>query len=161
MSTTISPDRAADDPLLFPDTVPRSILVNRRHEEANTQHDGTGTGPAAKVVRWANANEEAEAQEGDETPETSLTTEEIMDLLKDLRSDDKCVIARALTKIAELSIHRNYSGRRDSPEENEVKIRELGVHVAVLQVLKKHVDCLGIQQPGLRAVVNFSRLMPT
>jgi hypothetical protein len=134
---------------------PRSGRVKRRHEEANTQQDGTGTRPAAKVARLANANEEAKAQEGDETPETSLTTEKIMDLLKDLWSDDKCVIQRALTEIADVGV-------RDSPPyENEKNIRELGGHTAIFQVFQKLVSCLEIQTEGMRALGNFSSLVPT
>jgi hypothetical protein len=157
MNATISPDRAAGDPLLFPDTMQRSSRVKRRHEEANTQHDGTGTrtGPAAKVARLADANEEAKAQEGDETPASLLTTEKIMDLLKDLWSDDKCVIQRVLTEIADIGC------RDSSPYENEEKIRLLGGHTAVFHLLCKHVGCPEIQQQGMRALGNFCRLKPT
>jgi hypothetical protein len=155
MNATISPDRAAGGPHLFPDTVPSSSRAKRRHEEANTQHDGTGTGPAAKVACLANANEEAKAQDGDETPETSLTTEKIMDLLKDLWSNDECVIEKALGEIADIAVSVA------SADENEEKIRVLGVHTAVFQVLQKHFGCLGIQKEGMRALGKFSSLVPT
>ena len=100
-----------------------------------------------------NAVEEIKAQEGDEIPETPLTTGQMMDLLKDLWSDDKCVIGNALTEIADL-------GRRDD-DENEIKMRELGGHIAVFQLVQKHVGCLEIEEEGMRALGNFCRLMPT
>jgi hypothetical protein len=152
-NATISPDRAASDPDPIADTVPSSSRAKRRQEEADTSD---GTGPvAAKVARLANANEETKSQAGDETPETSLTTEKMMDLLKGLWSDDKCVIKRTLTEIAHIGITGAWS------KENEVKMRELGGHIVVFQLVQKHVGCLEIQEEGICALGNLSRLMPT
>ena len=154
-NATISPDRAADDPGdPITDTVPMSDGAKRRNEEADTSN-GTGTRPAAKVARLANTEEETKAQENDEAPVTSLTTGQMMDLIKDLWSDDKCVIKRALTQIADLGFRVAWS------QENEVKMRELGGHVAVFQVLQKHVGCLVIQMQGLCALANLCHLVPT
>jgi hypothetical protein len=159
-NATISPDRAAGYPDLIVGMVAlvqsrSSSRAKRRQEEADT-HDGNG--PAAKVARLASAmtDEETKGQGEDEAPETPLTTERIMNLLDDLWSDDKCVIERALYEIADI-------GFRDaSPSyEYEDKIRMLGGHTAVFQVLKKHVDCLGIQEQGMRALGNLSMLLPT
>jgi hypothetical protein len=85
-----------------------------------------------------------------------------MDLLKELIwSDDKCVIKGSLMEIAEIGRGFNYSGGIDLREENEVKIRVLGVHTVIFEVLQKHVGCLEIQREGIRALANFSRLKPT
>jgi hypothetical protein len=142
MNATISPDRAASHPDPIADTVPSSIShasKRGRQEEADTRD---GTRPAAKVARLANAEEETKAQAGDETPE-ALTTRQIMDLLKDLYSDDKSAIVRTLTEIANL-------GCRDPPswQEDEVKMRVLGGHTAIFQVLQRHTGCLEIQEQG-------------
>ena len=160
-------------------TLLRSFLCSRasRHakrrqdDKTETTYDGAGTGPAAKTKAQA---------EGDGNPETSmtdiyfslshseismtehgdetlgpLTTERIMELLKDLWSDDECVIVMALTEIAKI-------GFRDaSSRENEVKIRLLGGHTAVFQVLQKYVGCLEIQEQGMCALGNLSQLMQT
>jgi hypothetical protein len=155
-NATISPDHTAGDPDLIADTVPSSSRTKRRQEEATTQHDGTGTGPAAKLARLANVDEETKkAREGDETPETLLTTEKIMDLLKDLWSNDECVIEKALEAIADVA------SSVASSDENEEKMRVLGGHTAVFQILQKYVGCLGIQEEGMRALGNFSYLVPT
>jgi hypothetical protein len=166
MSATISLDQAAaGDPHPIADTVPSSSPTSkkfryyipakkRRQKEAP---DGTGgTRPAAKVARLASAGEETKVQEGDETPETQLTTERIMNLLKDLWSDDIGVITRALTKIGDIGTNRDAS-----PYENEGKICGLGGHTVVFQVLEKHVGCLKIQVEGMRALAHLSHLMPT
>jgi hypothetical protein len=153
-NATISPDRPAGGPHLVPYTVSSSSRAKRRQEEADT-HDGTR--PSAKVARLATAEEETKAQKGDKTPETPLTTVNIMDLLKGLWSDDTRAIETALTEIGNLCSSINYSGRKDSSEENELKIRVLGGHTSVFQVLQKHIGCQGIQELGIRALVNFSR----
>jgi hypothetical protein len=158
-NATISPDHAASDPPdPTADTVPSSSHAKRRgQEEADTPGDGTGTGgPAAKVARLASAEEKTKEQAGDETPESPpLTTEMIMRLLKDLWSDDKCVIFSALTKIIDIGTSD------DPPYENEVKMRVLGVHTAVFQVLHKHIGCRQIQEQGMHALGNLCMLFPT
>jgi hypothetical protein len=151
-------DGETGDPDPIADTVSSSSSAKRRQEKAHTRN-GTETGPAAKVAHLVNVKKETKAQ-GDEATE-SLTTERIMNLLKDLWSDDKCVIERALTEFANLGRRSNYSVRSDSLEENEVKIRVLGVHTAVFQVLQKHTGCLEIQAQGMRALGNFSRFVLT
>jgi hypothetical protein len=158
-NATISPDHAASDPDPTADTVPSSSShAKRRQEEADTPGDGTGTGgPAAKVARLASAEEKTKEQAGDETPESPLTTtENIVNLLKDLWSDDKPVIGRALKEIADI-------GFRDARpmRENELKMHGLGVQIAVFQVLQKHIGCLEIQKQGMRAIGNLTTLMPT
>jgi hypothetical protein len=160
-NANISPDRAVGDQdhIAAPDTLRsrrrRSSRAKRRQEEADIR-DGTGTRPAAKVARLASAEEETKGQEGDETPVMPLpNTEQIMNLIKDLWSDDTCVIERALKQIADF-------GLRDTwPFENELKMRVLGVHSAVLQVLQKHAGYLEIQSQGIRALGNLANLMPT
>ena len=132
--------------------MPSNSRAKRRQEETDTPD---GTGPVAKVARVANAVEETEAQEGDATPNILLTTEKMMDLLKDLWSDDGSVIVRALTEIADISSENTWW------DENEVKMRELGGHIAVFQLVQKHVGCLEIQKQGMRALGNFCRLIPT
>jgi hypothetical protein len=153
-NATISPDHAAGDPHLVPYTVQSIRRAKRRQEEADT-HDGTG--PSAKVARLATAKEGTKAQKGDKTPETSLTTENIMDLLKGLWSDDTSAIETALIEIVYLCSFSNYSVRKDSSEENELKIRVLGGHTAVFQVLQKHIGYRRIQELGIRALGKFSR----
>jgi hypothetical protein len=178
MSPTISPDQAAGDPNPLADTVPSSSpaknkkrrqedtalwapLENsraktRQQEEADT-HDGNGgTRPAAKVVRFASSEEKTKEQEADETPEAQLTTERIMNLLQDLWSDDTGVIQRTLKEIADIGLKcKKYR------EKNEVKMRVLGVHAAVFQLLQKHIGCLEIQQQGMNALGNLCMLMHT
>jgi hypothetical protein len=159
-NATISPERAAGDADPIADTVPirRSSRANkkRRQEEADTPDGtGTGTGPAAKVARLASAEKETPEQEGDATPVAPLTTEEIMNLLKDLWSDDKCVIERALKEIADIGLNVA------TCKENEVNIRMLGGHTAVFQLLQKHAGCLEIQEEGMRALGNLCLLLPT
>jgi hypothetical protein len=159
-ATIVSPDLAASDPDLISDTVP---MMTRRHtsrakrlqQDADTR-DGTGTRPAAKVARLAiSAEEGTTAQDGDETPKTPLTTEKMMDLLKDLWSDDECVIIRALKYITDVAF------RDPGSEENESKMRLLGGHTAVFQVIQTHLDCVEIQEEGMRALELFSYFMPT
>jgi hypothetical protein len=150
---------APGDPDPIADIVPSSSngAKKRRQEEApdTPAGTGTGTGPAAKVARLASTEEETIEQDGDETPDAPLTKENIMNLLKDLWSDDKCVILRALIKIGDI-------GTKDiSPYENEGKIRGLGGHTVVFQVLEKHVGCFEIQKLGMRALGNLSHLLPT
>jgi hypothetical protein len=71
-------------------------------------------------------------------------------------SDDKCVIQRAfLTEIAEFGCRCNQSGSRDSPTGNELNLRMLGGHIAIFQLVTKHVGCLGIQWEGMCALANF------
>jgi hypothetical protein len=166
-NATISPDRAAGDPDLIVGMVVqnRSNRAKRQQEEADI-HDGTGgTGPAAKVARLASAMSLASAmteegkkeQAADVTPLTPLpTTEKIMNILKDLWSDDdECVIKRAVKEIADI-------GARDAPPyENELKICMLGGQTAVFHALKKHIACIEIQAEGMRAVATLSRLMQT
>jgi hypothetical protein len=160
-NATISPERAAGDPNPIAVTVPRrSSRANkkRRQEEADTPDGtgtGTGTGPAAKISRLASAEKETPEQEGDATPVAPLTTEEIMNLLKGLWSDDKCVIKRALKKIADIGCNVA------TANENEVNIRMLGGHTTVFHVLQKHVGCFEIQEQGMRALGNLSLLLPT
>ena len=84
---------------------------------------------------------------------TLLTTENMMDLLKELWSDDKCVIKRAMKEIANLGY--------EDHDENEVKMRELGLHSAVFQLIQKHVSCLEILVQGIRALGNFSHNIST
>jgi hypothetical protein len=48
-----------------------------------------------------------------------------------------------------------------SPHQKEVKMRGLGVHITVFQVLQKHIGCLGIQKEGIRALGNSSHLIET
>jgi hypothetical protein len=149
---TISPDHAAGDPDPIADTAPRRSSRTKRRQSP----DGTETRPAAKVARLANAEGETKGQEGDATPDTSLTTEEITNRIKDLWSDDADVIERALFEIADIGhidVEPDY--------ENELKMRGLGVHMTVFQVLQKHAGCLGIQVEGMRALGNLSKLMPT
>ena len=133
-----------------------SRRAESRQKKAEDTRDGTGAGPAAaktKAQEESNENPETSATtDGDETQETSLTTGQIMDLLKDLWSDDKSAIVRALTEIADIGL------RNASPE---VKIRVLGGHTAVFQVVQKYVGCLEIQKEGMRALGNFCRLKPT
>jgi hypothetical protein len=154
-NAAISPDHAASDPDPIADSTvssSRSSRAKRRQEEVDTPD---GNGAAAKVARLASAEEETKKQEGDETLETPLTTETIMNLLKDLWSDDKCVIQGALSKIADI-------GQRDaSPHEKELKVRVLGGHTEVLHVIQKHGDCLEIQAEGMRALGNLSKLKET
>jgi hypothetical protein len=151
-NATISPDRAASDADLIADTVPSSRPANKkqRQEEA----DDT-PGPVAKVARLASSEEETQEQAADETTDAPLTTEKIMILLKDLWSDDKSMIQRALIEIADI-------GDSDAPpHENELKMRGLGVHIAVFQVLQKHIGCLEIQEEGMCALGDLSLLLPT
>ena len=134
-----------------------SRRAESRQEEDQDTRDGTGTRPPAAKTKVQEGDENPATSvttDGDETPDT-LTTENIMELLKDLWSDDKCVIVMALTEIANI-------GFRDvSPRENEVKIRLLGGHTAVFQVLQKYVGCLEIQEQGMCALGNLSQLMQT
>jgi hypothetical protein len=156
-NATISPDRAAGDANPIAVTVPRrSSRAKRRQEEADT-HDGNGgTGPAAaKVARLASSEEETEEETYDEAPDTTLTTEEIINLLKDLLTDDIDVIVRTLTEIGDIGDAWSTKGK------NEDKIRMLGGHTTVFLVLNKHVDCLAIQEQGMRALGTLSMLMPT
>jgi hypothetical protein len=154
MSAMISPDRAASVPDLIADTVPSSSRAKRRQEEAEDIRDRIE--PAAKVARLAkNAEEETKAQEGDTTPEI-LTTGHMMDFLKDLWSDDKAAIVRTMIEIADLGFRASYKYK-----ENEVKMRVLGGHIALFQLMTKHVGCLGIQWEGMRALANCCRLEPT
>jgi hypothetical protein len=153
---TISPDPAGDPDRI--DTMPsgRSIRAKRRQEETLTPRNGTGTGAAAKVARLANAEKETKGQEGDETPDTSLTTEKITNHIKDLWGDDEDVIEKTLTEIADIGL------RDASPDyENELEMRELGVHSAVFQVLQKYAGCLKIQEEGIRALGNLSDCIPS
>ena len=113
-----------------------STQKNKRRQKEVRFCDGTR--PVAKVARLANAKEETWA------------TETIMNLVKDLWSDDNCVIKIALTKI-----------RLPWSEEKEQKMRVLGVHTAVFQVLQKHVGCLEIQEKGMRVLGFFCHLKPT
>jgi hypothetical protein len=166
-NATISPDRSAGDPDLILGMVVQSRSSSRakkrRQEEADTPDGNGGIGPAAKVARLASAmslasamtDEETKEQEGDGT-DAPLTTEKIMNLLKDLWSDDKCVIERALKEIASIGF-RDHASRY----ENEDKMRVLGGHTAVFQLLQKHVDCLEIQDEGMCALGNLSLSMPT
>jgi hypothetical protein len=143
----------------------RSFLCSREKRRQEEAHKRDGAGPAsAKGARVATVEEETKDQQGDECPDTSmttdgdeeiLTTQKIMELLKDLWSDDKSVIVRALTQIANI-------GFRDvSPRENERKIRILGGHTTVFQVLQKYVGCFEIQKQGICALGNLAQLMPT
>jgi hypothetical protein len=157
-SRIISPDLAASNPDLISDTAPMVARghsrAKRRQQDADTGDD-TGTRPAAKVSRLASAEEGTTARDGRGTIKTPLTTEEIMDLLKDLWSDDKCVIIRALSDIANLGV------RDPGSKENETKMRVLGVHTAVFQVIQKHVGCPRIQVEGMRALGNITFFTPT
>jgi hypothetical protein len=157
-NATISPDRPVGDPdHIAVDTVSSSGHAKRRQEEADTPHDGTGTGSAAaKVARLASAEEETKEQEDDETPDTSLTTEKIMNLIKDLWSDDEDVIEKTLTEIT-------YIGLRDTSVDykNELEMRGIGVHITIFQVFQKHAGCLAIQEGGIRALANLTMLMST
>jgi hypothetical protein len=103
----------------------------------------------------ASAEEETKAQDADEATMTPLTTEKMMDLLKDLWSDDKCVIIRALNYVSNLGI------RDFGSEQNESKMRVLGGHTAVFQVIQKHIGCVEIQEEGMLAIRLFSSFMPT
>jgi hypothetical protein len=145
-NATIS-DHAAGDPDPMPS---RSSRAKKRgqQEEADRRE--------AKVARLASAEEETTEQESDATLDAPLTTENIMKLLDDLWSGDKWVIVRALDEIADF-------GDEDvAPDyENELKMRVLGVHITVFQVLKKHAGCLEIQEEGMRALGNLSMLLPT
>jgi hypothetical protein len=94
-------------------------------------------------------------QAADETTDAPMTTDRITNLIKDLWSDDKRVIQRALYKLA------NIGFKDDSPYENELKMRVLGVHTAVFQVLQKHVGCLKIQEKGMAALGSLSMLRQT
>jgi hypothetical protein len=156
---TISPDPTGNDPGdRIADTMPsrRSSRAKRRQEETDTPHDGTGTGSAAKVARLASAEEETKGREGDATSDTSLTTEKITNLIKDLWRDDENVIVKTLNEIADIGL------RDASPDyKNELEMRELGVHSAVFQVLQKHIGCLEIQEEAIRALGNLSFLIPT
>jgi hypothetical protein len=136
--------------------------AKRREQDADTRddtrRDDAGARPAAKVARLAISAEEGtkEAKDGHGTTKTPLTTEEIMDLLKDLWSDDEIVIEKALSDIANLAVRDLRS------EENETKMRLLlSGHTAVLHVVQKHAGCRKIQEEGMRALGNFSFFMPT
>ncbi len=61
----------------------------------------------------------------------------------------------ALTDIGNLAV------RDPASEENESKMRLLGGHTAVFQVVQKHVGCLKIQTHGMRVLGLFSCFMPT
>jgi hypothetical protein len=152
---TISPDPAVGDPDTVRSSRRRSSRAKRRQEETDTQRDGTGTGSAAKVARLASAEEETTEQEADETPDESLTAEKIMNLIKDLWSDDEDVIEKTLTEIADIGMGDN------SHHTNELEMRLLGVHSAVFQVLQKHAGSLEIQAEGMLAVGNLSMLIKT
>jgi hypothetical protein len=78
----------------------------------------------------------------------------MMDLLEDLWSDDKSAIVRTLTEIANV-------GPCASHAENELKMRVLGGHTAVFQVLQRPIGCLEIQGEGIRALGNCCCLKPT
>jgi hypothetical protein len=157
-ATLVSPGLAASDPDLTTDTVPMMTRGHsrgkRRQQDADTSDD-TGNRPAAKVTRLASAEEGTKAQDGHGTAKTPLTTEKMMDLLKDLWSDDKCVIIRALNCVSNL-------GFRDCrSDENKSKMRLLGGHTAIFQVVQKHVGCVEIQEEGMLATRLFSFFMPT
>jgi hypothetical protein len=151
-NATISPDRAVGDPdPIAADTVPISSRAKRRQPG-----DGTGTTPAAaKVARLASAEEETKEQEGDDTPDTPLTTEKIMSIIKHLWCDDVGLVQWALREIANIGL------RDAAPHENELEMRVLGVHSAVFQVLHKHDGCLAIQEEAMRALGNLSHLLET
>jgi hypothetical protein len=105
----------------------------------------------------AMTEDETKEQDGDETPDAPLTTEKIMHLIKDLWSDDdEDVIKATLAEIANI-------GWRDasSDYEDEDKMRVLGVHITVFQVLQKYTGCLDIQEEGMRALANVAMLLPT
>jgi hypothetical protein len=114
----------------------------------------------ARQNRSSHANKKRRQEEApvDEPQETPMTTKKITSLIKDLWSDDKRVIARALYKLASIG----FGGfGDDSPYENEVQMRVLGVHTALIQVLQKHVGCLLIQEKGMAALGSLSMLRET
>jgi hypothetical protein len=154
-----SPDRAAGETVA--ETVPSSSSHGKR---------GRGDGKAttgerrrvAKVARLPGVEEtkthsedapetattkveaEGDTQENAERPST---TEDCVKLISDLWSDDRNVIENALTGLADLCHH---------DDDDEREICRLGGHMAVVQVLKKHMDHVLIQEEGIRALWNFT-----
>jgi hypothetical protein len=106
---------------------------------------------AAKVPRSPGV-EETKAQ-GEETPVTpEPTASDIVKLLSILWiEDDRTAIAAALTGLTDLCYETN-----DLRGTNKRETRRLGGHVAVVQVVKKHVDDPLIQEEGIRALSNFT-----
>jgi hypothetical protein len=135
---------------MMPRIVGRSIgnkkAKKRRQEETDTADGAGNRSDAAKVTRLASALEEIKVEADVETQATARIEKILKNLLKDLWSDDKTVIVRALKAFRDI-------GFGDlSPFESELKIHELGGHTELLHVLQKHIGCVEIQQKAMCAL---------
>jgi hypothetical protein len=123
----------------------KATLVGRMTpvEESKAQGEETPV-----TTRTTNVEEE----EGDvqETP-VANTTENIVKLLSNLWSEDRSVIEEALTDLADLCCDET-----DAFKANELEIRRLGGHMAVVHAAKKHVDNAPIQEQGILALCNLT-----
>jgi hypothetical protein len=131
-----SPDRAAGETVA--ETVPSSSHGKR----------GCGrTGERRRVAKVARLPGVEETKTQLEEEVTLTITENCVKLISDLWSDDRNAIEKALTNLADLCHH---------DDDDEREICRLGGHMAVVQVLKKHMDHVLIQEEGIRALWNFT-----
>jgi hypothetical protein len=164
-NATTSPDRAAGE------NIAAAVPINSQRKRRNDRDT-----PAAKAARVGGGSsvEESKVQQHGETapretpnstkaaatedaleappeaPEAPATTETIVKLLSNLWSGNQTTIEQALTDLADLC----HDDTTCTFQANELEIRRLGGHMAIVQVLKKQVDAVLIQEEGIRALCN-------
>ena len=154
-----SPDQAVGENIA--DAVPSSSHGKRGRGKRTTSESER----AAKLPRAPVEETKAPEEDNTETPTTNVeeerdtqntpaanTTENIVKLLSNLSSDDPAIIADSLVDLGNLCAH----DLTDLSVANEREIRRLGLHTAVVQVVKKHVDDALIQEEGIGALLNFT-----
>jgi hypothetical protein len=135
-----SPDRAAGEAVA--DTVPSSSPAKRGRGGDNAT---MGDSPrVAKVARLPRVEETKTQPEKAATPPT--LTETCVKLISDLWSDDRNVIRKALDDLYYVA----------DGNEDEGEISRLGGHMAIVQVLKKNLKDVLIQEKGIKALGNFT-----
>jgi hypothetical protein len=132
-----SPDCAAGKNLA--DTVP-SISRSKRGRGGGNETTGDRRRVAPKVARLSGV-EETNTQSAEEAVTPTLT-EKCVKLILDLWSDDRNVIQKSLTDLAD-------------EDDGQDEIVQLGGHMAIVQVLKKNLEDVLIQEEGIEALGNF------